>query len=406
MHFSIIGQKENFFKRVYIFFNIFYDEKKRVKGKCTLRKIFRKDSAFKVAFQEKECYILFHRIRHVKKGESPVKIFYLEADEPGKMLLKSQDYDVSTLKEDEVLLKNEYSAVSAGTERAWLSGASNNAAQVFPYRPGYSAAGHVLACGSAVKNLKEGDRVVISAGGHRSATVQKASRVFKIEDNSIDLKEAAFSYIASFSLLGLRRLNLQLGESLMIAGQGILGLIAVQFASYCGANPLLAADPDPARRELALQLGADAALDPAKDDFVQQVKNLTGNGVNAVVEVTGIAAALKQALQYTARQGRITLLGCTRVPDQTIDFYREVHLPGITLIGAHTSNRPYMDSRPGQWSEHDDYRTLMRFLANRKVQITPLISRVASPEEAPEVYKSLLAVKNPPPGILFDWRDL
>ena len=336
-----------------------------------------------------------------------MKITYLEADRPGEIQLKSMEYDIASLKEDEVLLKNEYSAISAGTERAWLSGNSNNIlTNSFPYRPGYSAAGHVLACGSAVKNLKEGDRVVISAGGHRSATVQKASRVFKIEDNLIDLREAAFSYIATFSLLGLRRLNLQLGESLMIAGQGILGLIAVQFASYCGANPLLVADPDPERRKLSLQFGADAALDPMEEDFAEKVRKLSGGGVNAVVEVTGIAAALKQALQYTAKQGRITLLGCTRVPDQTIDFYREVHLPGITLIGAHTSNRPYLDSRPGQWSEHDDYRTLMRFLANRKVKITPLISRIALPEEAPEVYQSLLAAKNPPPGILFDWRNL
>ena len=336
-----------------------------------------------------------------------MKIFYLEADQPGEMLLKSQEYDPSTLQENVVLLKNEYSAVSAGTERAWLSGNSNNVVQVFPYRPGYSAAGHVLACGSGVKNLKVGDRVVISAGGHRSHTIQKAERVFKITDIRIDLKEAAFSYIATFSLLGLRRLNIQLGEYLMIAGQGILGLIALQFAAYCGANPILVADPDPLRRELALQFGADAALDPREQDFTEKVKALTGGGVNAVVEVTGIAAALKQALQYTARQGRITLLGCTRVPDQTIDFYREVHLPGITLIGAHTSNRPYMDSRPGQWSEHDDYRTLMRFLANGKVRILPLISRIARPEEANALYKELLSnTNNPLPGIIFDWNNL
>lgn len=338
-----------------------------------------------------------------------MKIHYLEADTPGNIRLKSLEYDPASLKEDEVLLKNEFSAVSAGTERAWLSGKSNNLTQAFPYRPGYSSAGHVLACGSKVKNLKVGDRVVISAGGHRSHTIKNAgsTNVFKIEDERVDLREAAFGYISTFSLLGLRRLNLQLGESLMIAGQGILGLIALQFANYSGAAPLLVADPDPERRALALKLGADAALDPLQKDFTDQVKALTnGRGVNAVIEVTGIAAALKQALQYTVKQGRISLLGCTRVPDVPVDFYREVHLTGITLIGCHTSNRPIQDSRPGQWTEQDDYRTLMKFLASGKVKILPFLSRIARPEEAQDVYNGLMEAKNPPPGILFDWRDL
>jgi len=56
--------------------------------------------------------------------------------------------------------------------------------------------------------------------------------------------------------------------------------------------------------------------------------------------VTGFAVALQQALHYTAKMGRISLLGCTRVPDCGIDFYRDVHLTGITLIGAHTATVP------------------------------------------------------------------
>ena len=58
---------------------------------------------------------------------------------------------------DEVLLKNEYSVISAGTERAWIIGQSNNPGQHFPFYPGYSASGYVAAAGSEVTNLKAGE---------------------------------------------------------------------------------------------------------------------------------------------------------------------------------------------------------------------------------------------------------
>ena len=335
-----------------------------------------------------------------------MKISYVVAESPGNVALKTAEYDPQTLKPDEVLLKNEYSVISAGTERAWIIGQSNNPGQHFPFYPGYSASGYVAAAGSEVTNLKAGDRVLITWGGHRSHTVRKADTVFKITDDSIDLLDAAFAHIVSFPLLGIRRLRLEIGESVMIAGQGILGVIALQIAALSGAVPLLVSDYDPARRALALKLGADLALNPADADFAEPVREATGGrGVNAVVEVTGVAAALKQALKYVAREGRISLLGCTRVPDAAIDFYQDVHCPGVTLIGANTWNRPRFESRPGQWTEHDDYRTFLQLLAVGKMQVRPLISEIVSPEKARDVYERLITAKNPPLGIVFDWKQ-
>ena len=223
----------------------------------------------------------------------------------------------------------------------------------------------------------------------------------KIADRRIDLKEAAFAHIASFPMLGVRRLKIQLGESVMIAGLGILGQIALQAAKYSGAAPLFGCDFSPESRALALKMGADAVFDPREPDFREKILGATdGKGINAVVEVTGKAAALKQALGYTAKMGRISLLGCTRVPDCPIDFYRDVHLPGITLIGAHTSNRPGTDSRPGEWSEHDDYDTILKFLASRRFDFASLIHRTLSPTA---LYDTLLHDPDPPMGIVYDW---
>lgn len=335
-----------------------------------------------------------------------MKISYVCADRPGDVQLKTQEYDPATLQADEALLENDYSVISAGTERAWLMDI-NNAHPKFPYVPGYSSSGRVIAVGSQVSNLKVGDHAIVSWGGHRSHNIKKASELFKIEDASIDLLDASFAHIASFPCLGVRKLRLELGESVMIAGMGILGAFALQFASLSGAIPLLACDLNPARRELALKLGASAVFDPAAPDFKKRVLAATdGKGVETVVEVTGVAIALKQALEYVARMGRISLLGCTRIPDVNIDFYQYVHVRGVHLIGCHTNTRPSLDSRPGEWTEHDDYRTFLKLVKAGKLQTRPLISEIVSPAQAHEVYDRLVKDKNPPLGIVFDWSKV
>ena len=99
------------------------------------------------------------------------------------------------------------------------------------------------------------------------------------------------------------------------------------------------------------------------------------------------------------------MLGCTRVPDAPIDFYLDVHLPGITLIGAHTSNRPLVESTPGQWTEFDDFRTFEKFVASGRVNMSQLISRVEKIDNYQEVYNTVINGKNPPFGIVFDWKN-
>ena len=318
-------------------------------------------------------------------------------------------FEVAQPKPGEVLLENDYTVISAGTERANLMQLPNTgtAETGFPYLPGYCGAGRVSAVGDGVASLNVGDRVVVNWGGHRSHTIRRADATLRIDDDSIDLFDAAFAPITAFSLLAVRKLRLEIGESVMIAGQGILGVFALQFASLSGAIPVLVADLDPDRRALALKLGATAALSPAAADFVAQVKALTdGKGPNAVVEVTGLAVALQQALEYVAWEGRISLLGCTRVSDVPIDFYKYVHRRGISLIGAHTNTRAKQESSPGHWTEFDDYRTYLKLVAAGKVQTRPMVSEVVSPETAPAVYKRLAEDKNPPLGIVFDWSKV
>ena len=335
----------------------------------------------------------------------------LVAKTQGKVTMESVDLDENAIPNGHILVKTLYSAVSAGTECAWISGNSNNDGASFPFYPGYSAVGKVLKVAEDVTNFAVGDSVIVPWGGHRSYTITPAAPVWKgahkIVDSRISLKDAAFAHIATFPMLGIRKLKIQMGEAVMVAGLGILGQIAVQIAKYSGAAPLFGCDMSPERRELALKLGADAVFDPSEPDFIQNVRTAAGGrGVNATVEVTGKAVALKQALKYTAKMGRISLLGCTRIPDCPIDFYRDVHQPGITLIGTHTSNRPANESRPGEWTEHDDYDVILRFLVSGRFDFASLQHLTVNPADCTELYDMLLNKPNPPMGIVFDWSLL
>ncbi len=317
-----------------------------------------------------------------------------------------QSFEVPTPKADQILLENEYTVVSAGTECANLLDLPNTAG-TFPFTPGYCGVGRVIGIGDDIQNVKLGDRVLANFSGHRSHAIQGSHRITVVDDDAIDTLDAAFVVIAAMSLQGIRKLHIQIGESAMIVGLGILGMFATQLAALDGAIPVIVSDFDPKRRELALQLGADHAFSPDEPDLAQKIKQLTGDrGVDSIVEVTGKAVALQQALTFAAPRGRISLLGCTRIPDAEIDFYKYVHKTGVSLIGAHTFVRPKVDSYPGYWTEQDDFRTLLAFLAAGKLKAKPIISEILSPANAPELYQRLTQTNNPPLGIVFDWKQL
>lgn len=326
-----------------------------------------------------------------------------------KCLAVLKERELSAPSADQVLVANDYTILSAGTECANYRGLPNtNAAREgFPWNPGYSASGHVIECGPEVKDLKVGDRVVSHWGGHTSHNLWNENRVVKVEDDRVKQLDAAFAHIASFPMLAIRNLRIELGESVMVAGQGLLGLIAVQLAALSGGLPVWAADLSPARRELSLSLGADRVFDPGAPDYVESVMAATGGkGINCIVEVTGFASALQEVLKYTARFGRISLLGCSRIADAVIDFYEYVHRRGVVLMGGNTTARPEVESRPGAWTHMDDERVLLKLLATGKLKVRPLISQIVSPADANEVYQSIVTQKEPPLGFAFDWSKV
>ncbi len=317
------------------------------------------------------------------------------------------DTEVPQVGDHDVLTEMEYTVVSGGTERANIMGMPNAGGNNFPKALGYCGVGRVIKTGSAVTSVAAGDRVLVYHGNHAKYNVRPEADITKVKNDAIPSLDAAFVIIASMGLGGVRKLEIELGESAMIMGLGLLGMFAVQFCRLSGAYPVIAADLNPARRELALQLGADYALDPSDTDFVDKVKEITGGkGVRATVEVTGVSAAMKQALECASWMGRISLLGCTRISDCSVDYYQQVHRPGVKLIGAHNFVRPKVESYPHHWTHRDDCKAILDLIAAGRIRVVPMVSRVASPVDAPAVYDQLCDDPSFPMGTVFDWREI
>ena len=87
-----------------------------------------------------------------------------------------------------------------------------------------------------------------------------------------------------------------------------------------------------------------------------------------------------------------------------VDFYNLVHRKGITVIGAHNMARPLVERRPGVWTMKEDMALLLRFLSAGRLQVKPLLSRIADPTEAPEIYDRIFARNFDQLGFVFDWR--
>ena len=314
-------------------------------------------------------------------------------------------------KENEVTVALEYSAISAGTEKANYIGQRNGIGvsedeePKFPRTVGYSAAGVVTDVGADVTNIKIGDRVVVYWGKHKKNITVSRSRVIKIPDE-VTSAEASMALIPTFPLAAIRKTKLEIGESAMVMGLGILGIFAVQLLRAAGAYPIIAVDPVSERREFALKMGADYALDPTDEGFYGNVKEISGGGVNVCIEVTGLGTGLIQALDCMKKMGRVALLGCTRSSKFEIDYYGKVHGRGITLIGAHTMARPKNESAPGLWTDEDDLRAILDLVKGKRRNFKDMICEIHSPSEAQNVYDRLANDKNFPIGVLFDWSKI
>jgi L-iditol 2-dehydrogenase len=276
---------------------------------------------------------------------------------PGQ--LEVEERPVPDIGPDDVLLEVEACGI-CGTDQHILHGAYT--ARV-PCVLGHEFAGLVRDRGARVRNVEVGDRVTIEP--HRFCGVCKFCRVGKehlcltklaygvhLDGGLADYcaVPARTAYRLPFSMParigclteplaccvhGIDRLHLRAGQSLVIIGAGPIGLLMTQLSRLQGASPVAVVEPNHARRDTALMMGADHALDPTSTAFTEHVHELTeGLGFDAIIEAVGRPETFELALDLAARGSTILVFGVAP-PDLTVPVRpNAIYAKELTLVGS------------------------------------------------------------------------
>ena len=206
------------------------------------------------------------------------------------------EFDLPRVPDHGILVQNDYTAVSVGTEiYSYAHGGEPASTITFPRSTGYCNTGVVLEVGKDVQEIQPGDRIA-GQGNHASHAVLTGN--FRQAPTGVAPKSAAFMVMCAIALHGHRVGRPELGEAVAITGMGIVGQLAATFARLAGALPVIAIDLDDFRLGKAMDRGADVCINPnTTGDVAAAVRqHCVGDGVDIVIEATGIPAVYPMAL--------------------------------------------------------------------------------------------------------------
>lgn len=317
-----------------------------------------------------------------------------------------EPFDPGPIPDDGILVRNDFTAVSVGTEVwNWVHGAEPGREPSFPRTTGYCNCGTVLAVGRNVTDVQPGERVA-GQGNHASHSVLR--KPYNRVPDGVLSQHAALLTMAAIALHGIRVAQVQLGEGVAVLGLGLVGQYALSLAKLAGSMPLCAVDLDDFRLGKALERGADVAVNPARgteEDVVEQVRSLcAGDGADVVLECTGKPGVYPMAVRLARTAGRLVAVGSPR-GSVNFDFMRDVHLREVSILGAFHPATPQQPHIYYPWSKERDRDLLLQLMAAARLPVADLITHIVQPEECQAVYATLADNPQNVLGVLFDWRE-
>lgn len=262
-----------------------------------------------------------------------------------------------------------------------------------PLPLGYCNVGKVVAVGRGVTEFQVGDRVA-SNGNHAEYVCVPQNLVAKIPDNVTD-DEAAFTVIGSIGLEGIRLLKPELGETIVVVGLGLIGLIVAQLLRANGCR-VVGVEFDQAKLDMAAKWGV-IPVNPAKgDDQVKVVEELTnGIGADGVI-ITASAhddSIIHNACLMSRKRGRIILVGVIGLNMRRDDFYKkELSFQVSCSYGAGRYDEEYENKGHDypfayvRWTEKRNFQAILGAIADGGLNVKQLITENVELENYNEIY--------------------
>jgi len=318
--------------------------------------------------------------------------------------LELTDFPVPEIGPEELLVRVKACGI-CGSDVHGFDGSTGR--RIPPLIMGHEAAGVVARAGADVSNFREGDRVtfdsMISCGkcyfcrrgainlcdNRRILGVSIAEYrrhgafaeyvavpqhiTFRLSD-SVPFEHAAMIEPVSVAVHGVNLTPLALGDSAVVIGTGMVGLLVVQALRAAGCGTVIAVDIEDSKLDLARRLGADAGLNATRCDVPEEVRKRTqGRGADVALEVVGATKPIETAIASVRKGGVVTLVG--NITPRIELPLQSVVTRQIRLIGSCASS--------------GEYPACIDLLARGAIQVEPLISARAPLEEAPSWFDRL-----------------
>lgn len=339
------------------------------------------------------------------------------------------DIPVPHLGPDQVLVHSHYSLISSGTEIATLSktplelvkqsvsdpwmrrvvkqtvfatGVTQTARRVWhemvtPREIGYSGAGMVLALGENLEGFQIGQTVAFAATGHAEIAAPAINHVVPVPDG-VDLRHAAFVTVGAIATQGLRRAELQFGETVAVYGLGLVGQLCARISLAAGCV-VVGIDINPRANEQARSAGVSLVVDPRDPEWKRRVLDFTGkHGVDATIVCASSDSPeiINSSMEITRRQGRVVLVGYVRLDIHPKHFlHREIDLRYSRAYGPGSYHTGYEKGRLDypfgyvRWTEKRNLEEFVRLVSTGAVSIEPLIGGVYDVENAQDAFDAV-----------------
>ena len=322
---------------------------------------------------------------------------------PG-MQVEVEEFTVPAPGANEVLVRATCSQVSAGTELNQLRGMERSGRRAG--YPGYAAVGRVLDVGGGITDFAPGSRVLIMGRHATHWTVDVTGSplqdgyVRKLDDTLTD-EQATFAINGATALHAVRRARLQIDESVVVFGVGVVGQLVTALARLAGAFPVVAVDLVEERLQLARQSGATHVVNASAEDPVEAVREVTCGGAQCLFHASANPKILQTVFEVAGQRAKVVMVGSApgtaEIGLQVELLRRELHVLGAYELDLEVPHVYW------PWTPQRDRAVVLRRIADQTLAVDHLISHRIPYTQAPEIYARAATGGEGWMGIILTW---
>ena len=334
----------------------------------------------------------------------------------GVKQVQLQQEDIPAFGDEELLVQNEVSLISTGTELTCLEANVDPDSMwatksiKYPMNPGYSMVGRIVAAGKNVPAEYVGKRIMY-AKGHAAYHVLPAQcndkQYYAFVPDSVSSEDATFTTIGLIVMASIRVAKLRPGEACVVFGAGLIGQFVARLAKLAGATTVMVTDVSDQRLDLLPKDPCIVPFNSAKGDPVQRIKELTGGrGADVVFETTSIGDLIQQEMNCLAyaQAGRLVITSSPKRKCMIdLDY---VSRASITIIGANNvSTHIESASKENRWSCKNDQSYILELMDKKLLDVSGLVTHAFAGEDAAAAYEMLMKDRTQAMGVILKWEE-